>query len=141
MSLEWIDAVTVAICLSLLSSTRPSSTAGPVVSRFCLSASEMGRRTMRGTNVLVGYRWAIVKPVVPGSGSESAEPEEESSPQAASANSAPAPASKWRRDINIGASVRVVLPGQTSRTDLAGQTGAYDARMSKPLGPYTPVVR
>jgi len=60
--------------------------------------------------------------LVPGSGSvpelpvaELLEPEEESSPQAASANKAPAPASKWRRDIDIGASVRVVLTRQASR--------------------------
>src|SRR4051794_1495007 len=35
--------------------------------------------------------------------------------------------------MDIGASVRVVPPDDRPR--------AYDARMSKPLGPYTPVVR
>ncbi len=95
----------VAICLSLLSSTCPESCAGPVVSRLFLSAIEIGRRILPGTNVLLGYRWAMVKLV----------PLDESSPHAASASSAPAPPRRWRREIDIVASVGVATSTEESR--------------------------
>ena len=106
MSFERIPALTVAICLSLLSSTRPLSTFGPVLNMLPLLASEIGRRIVPGTKVLLGKRSARVNPVVPGSAPAPVPPDaEDLSPHAANVNSAPALARRWRRDIDIVPSV------------------------------------
>ena len=88
-------------------------------------AIEIGNRTRPGTKVLLGYRWAMLNPVTPGSGS------------VAVAAGEPSPHDRGhQRRARSGEEVAA-----RQRHDRSLWTTTYHAAMSKPLGPYTPVVR
>lgn len=137
--IEWTGAANVATSVPVLSMIRPRSSSGPAVNSVAESSAMLtGRRTSPGVSDVFGKRWTTVNPStttpppvaddpdVSGPDGPVVEPSSFDDPQAAStvpAPSAPTPSEMNDRRVRLTRSESTMGP------------------MSKPLGPYTPVVQ